>query len=249
MPTSRRSRPPPRRAGARPAARVAESAQPLACRSTSAISSGSGTKPSGSWSSDANERRNSPAAVTQHQRQRRSERRRACRVRRSDVAGQSSTRILERLTGGDAPQSEHGRDTGDDRRRARQRHAESEHAPIERERQRDVVFPRAQLADQQRTAPSREDQRQRRTRHRHDQALGEEHPRESPAPSAKRHPHAELAVPRQHARHEQAGDVACRQRVAAVPRPRSSRSAASRTRARSDDLPVAASSRVNGRVR
>ena len=36
----------------------------LACRFSSATSSGSGTKPSGSWLSDANERRKSPAAVT-----------------------------------------------------------------------------------------------------------------------------------------------------------------------------------------
>ena len=41
--------------------------------------------------------------------------------------------------------------------------------------------PRAQLANQERTAPTREEQTESRTGHRHDKALGEEQPREPPS--------------------------------------------------------------------
>ena len=153
---------------------------PLAWRFNSTTSSGSGTKPSGNWLSDANVRRNSPAATT----------------RTSDTAIWATTSVLrtERRRSPAIPrpaslsaspaahalQPEHGRHASDDRRETRQSRREREHAPVECEVQRHGALPRAQLLHEERTAPRREHQPERRTGHGHHQTLDEEQPRDPP---------------------------------------------------------------------
>ena len=116
MPTSRLAPPPPRREGARHARpRSASAACHSPAGSTATTSSGSGTKPSGSWLSDANVRRKSPAAMTRIERHGdlRDDERAA--HGEAAVARDGSTGVLERLTRRDALQSDHGRDAGADR--------------------------------------------------------------------------------------------------------------------------------------
>ena len=154
---------------------------PLAWRFNSTTSSGSGTKPSGNWLSDANVRRNSPAATT----------------RTSDTAICATTSVprtakrrspaiprpasLSASPGRHALQPEHGRHAAAIAERHARAAVNAEHAPVEREVQRHGALPRAQLLHEQRAAPLREHQPERGTGHGHDQTLDEEQPREPPA--------------------------------------------------------------------
>ena len=146
---------------------------PLAWRFNSTTSSGSGTKPSGNWLSDANVRRNSPDATTRTSDTAIWATTSGPRTANAAVARHPAARVLQRPIRGDAPQPDHRGHASGDRRETRESRREREHAPVGCEVQRHGALPRAQLLHEQRTAPLRERQPERRTGHGHDQTLDE----------------------------------------------------------------------------
>ena len=152
-PTSRLEPPRRRRADARHADARSSIGAPLACRFSSATSSGSGTKPSGNRLRDANVRRKSPAATT------RTSDTAICATTSAPRAAKRRSPAIPRPAslsaspGRDALQPEHRRNAGDDRRQAGEGRREREDAPVERKVQRHGALPRAQLLHEECTAP------------------------------------------------------------------------------------------------
>ena len=175
--------------------------------STSTTRMRSASNPSGSVARRPEGRDERPRGDEQHQRQRDLEDHetsgsgagRCALAAFSQRVDRCGTRCAERRTGAEQHGGQHGHDRGG-----------GQHAPVERQVERDPRVGRRETADHEPTRPRGEDQARGRAQPGEQEAFRQQLPRELPARAPERQPDAHLVAARRGAHHQQVRDVHAR---------------------------------------